>query len=577
MTYRCGRHGFYLPWLAVGLAMLGAAFLFPADITQTAVVPDTRSGYLPYKVNHFTIGLLPENYDFFFSDKPESLFDYQNAELVVNRTAQLFKAEMRIRGTHAWNWDHRKPSFRLRLRGNKRIMGRQILDFITPDDASMLANLVSDHIAVELGMPSPRTTIATVLLNNDYKGLYHLAEPINVAALAGQGFTDCSVVEGNIRNSKLWAHPEVWEIEPAAGRDPEIARKALAKLLEMVMTPVDLQRIEKMAEVIDPAGFAGWSALMTAIGSIHTNDYFGHLLVFDHKSSRLFPVIADPSGFGVITSVGGMHTDIDIRVPLYEFLTPFLNAFFRVPDFQFQRNLQLYKILQTQLADDKLQKLVDSYLEQLRPLYYKETYASALINIPLVLFSRKIPVSPQFQEKDAARLVSFMKARRAFLLGELANIEAELVKLHRQTSVDGKQFEHLLIRVKGHCPVAVDFTGLPGIVLADADFDGGLESPIIASAGKVLFYPGLTETAFSEPHWLMPGRRRADFLLTPDFQSYVIGVQSENLDETLSRVMQSAENAVTGEKVAIKNVDLSVSKAVQPCSKSLHAWRNLKK
>ena len=107
-----------------------------------------------------------------------------------------------------------------------------------------------------------------------------------------------------------------------------------------------------MAEVIDPAGFAGWSALMTAIGSIHTNDYFGHLLVFDHKSSRLFPVIADPSGFGVITSVGGMHTDIDIRVPLYEFLTPFLNAFSRVPEFQFQRNLQLYKILQTQLADD---------------------------------------------------------------------------------------------------------------------------------------------------------------------------------------------------------------------------------
>lgn len=561
----------------MGLAMLGAAFLFPADIKPAAVKPDTRSSYLPYKVNHFTIGLLPENYDFFFSDKPESLFDYQNAELVVNRTAQLFKAEMRIRGTHAWNWDHRKPSFRLRLRGTKRIMNRQIFDFITPDDASMLANLISDHIAVELGMPSPRTTIATVMLNNDYKGLYHLAEPINVATLAGQGFTDCSVIEGNLRNSKIWAHPEVWEIEPAAGRDPEITRKALAGLLEAVKTPVDLQRVEKLVEVIDPKGFADWSALMTAIGSIHTNDYFGHLLVFDHKSSRLFPVIADPSGFGVITSIGGMHADIDIRVPLYEFLTPLLNAFFRVPEFQFQRNLQLYRILKTQLADDNLQKLVDSYLDQLRPLYYKEIYASALINIPLVLFSRKIPVSPQFQEKDAARLVSFMKARRAFLLGELANIETELVRLQRQTSVDGKPFEHLLIRVKGHCPVAVDFAGLPGKVLADTDFDGVLDDSTIATGGKILFYPGLTETGFTEPHWLMPGRRYADFLLTPDFQSYIIGIQSEHFDEVLARIMKSAENAVTGEKVAVKSTGLQEPEADKPCSKSLHAWRNLKK
>ncbi len=576
MKYLSGRHGFYLPWLAMGLAMLGAAFLFPADFQSTAVKTDTRSGYFPYKVNHFTIGLLPQNYDFFFSDKPESLFDYQNAELVVNRTAQLFKAEMRIRGTHAWNWDHRKPSFRLRLRGKKRIMGRQILDFITPDDASMLANLVSDHIAVELGMPSPRTTIATVMLNNDYKGLYHLAEPINVETLAEQGFSDCSVVEGNIRNSKLWTHPEAWEIEPAAGKDPEIARKALAELLEAVKTPVELSRLEKLAAVIDPAGFAGWSALMTAIGSIHTNDYFGHLLVFDHKSSRLFPIIADPSGFGVITSIGGMHADIDIRVPLYEFLTPLLNAFFRVPEFQFQRNLQLYKILQKQFADENLQKLVDSYLEQLRPLYYKEIYASALINIPLVLFSRKIPVSPQFQEKDAARLVSFMKARRAFILGELSNIDAELIRLQRQSSVDGRPFEHLLIRVKGHCPLAVDFTGLSGKVLADTDFDGVLDDPIIASAGKVLFYPGLAEQSFSEPHWLMPGRRRADFLLTPDFQSYVVGVQPEHLDETIARIMKSAANAVTGEKVVVKSTSMQEPEAA-PCNKSLHAWRNLKK
>jgi len=576
MTQRFRRHGFYLPWLAIGLAMLGAAFTFPVGHQATAT-KNTHSDYFPFKVNHFTIGLTPENYEFFFSDKPESLFDYQPAEFVVNRTAQLFKAEMRIRGTHAWNWDHRKPSFRLRLRGTKRVANRQILDFITPDDASMLANLVSDHIAVELGMPSPRTTIATVMLNNDYKGLYHLAEPINVSTLAEQGFLACSVVEGNIRNSKLWSHPEVWEIETPAGQDPEAVKKALVSLLEAVKTPVSLQRLEKFSEAIDPLRFAEWSALMTAIGSIHTNDYFGHLFVFDHTSSRLFPVVADPSGFGVITSIGGMHTDTDIKVPLYEFLTPLLNAFFRVPELQFQRNQLLFNLLQTQLADDSLQRLADRFLTELRPLYQKETYASALINIPLVLFSRKIPVSPQFQEQDAARLVSFMKARREFLLDELAGSEVELIGLQRQTSVAGNQFEHLLVRVKGHCPVTVDLSGFVGKVLADSDFDGVLDGSTVASDGRLLLYPGLAEKSFSEPIWLMPGRRRADFLLVPDFQSYVLGVQSEHLAALLDQIRNSATNAVTGEKVLPQAVDLQTSDVVRPCGSCLHPWRNLKK
>ncbi|MDD3148665.1 MAG: CotH kinase family protein [Candidatus Riflebacteria bacterium] len=534
--------------------------------------------YFPFVVNHFTVGLRPENYQFLFSDKPDSLYSFQDAEFVINRRPEIFRAGLRIRGTHAWNWDFSKPSFRLRLKGQKRVLGREILDFINPDDASMLANLISDHIAVELGMPSPRTKISTVTINNDYKGLYHLAEPINTKTLQAQGFSRCSVIEGNIRNSKLWDHLESWEFETPDSLDTDAPQNTLKRLLEAVKTPVNLDNIEKMAEVIDSERFAAWSALMTAIASIHTNDYFGHLLVFNHDSKRLFPVIADPSGFGVITSIAGMHEEIDIRVPLYEFLTPLLNAFFRFPEFQYQRNVLLFKILQAQLNPPRLHELASGFMNRLQPFFAAEPYASALINIPKVLFSRRIPVSPQTQHKDAQRLINFMKARRDYLLKELSTLDVELGTLVEEKTFAGRKYRPLTIRVKGHCPVEWDFSGFKGRILPDYDFDGIPETDAQEFSARQLFFPGLSEKGFSEPHWLMPGRRRANFILEPDFQTYLVMLSSDSFAECLAFLESQGKNAVTGERVAVRVVarDAESLVAVSPNPRSLHAWRNRK-
>lgn len=140
--------------------------------------------YEPFKINHFTIAVKQSDYDFLFSDRPESLYAFQNAEVSINRTPIVIKAKLRIRGTHSWNWDPEKPSFRLRQRGAKTMLARSNLNFAIADDPSMLANPVADHIATELGIPSPRTTFCTATINSDYKGLYLLSEPINPEAMA---------------------------------------------------------------------------------------------------------------------------------------------------------------------------------------------------------------------------------------------------------------------------------------------------------------------------------------------------------------------------------------------------------
>lgn len=200
----------------------------------------------------------------------------------------------------------------IRQSGLRRILGRNSLNIIIPDDPSMLANLLADYIAEANGIPSPRIMACTVNLNSEYKGLYHLAEPINPESLSWQGYKDIILPEGNSRDSRMWQNQKYWEIQTIKAQNPEHAENRLNELLSLVKTPVDLTQIDRLSSIMHFDRMASWSALLTAIASIHTNDYFGNLLAFDQTRNRIFPVIADSIGFGVFTSVAGESSEQEI-------------------------------------------------------------------------------------------------------------------------------------------------------------------------------------------------------------------------------------------------------------------------
>ncbi|MEW6708760.1 MAG: CotH kinase family protein [Candidatus Riflebacteria bacterium] len=564
-----------LKLLALGVLVFVLAFFLPA---RTSLVNQTGSHQFDhFELLHFSLGMRNEDFNSFFKDRPESLYTYRDAETAINRLPRKYDAEMRIRGTHAWNWDWRKPSFRLRLKEMRQLVGQNMLDFINPDDASMLANLLADNIANQIGLPSPRTRLCTVTLNLDYKGLYHLAEPINRHTLELQGFNQCSIIEGNIRNSKIWHDKQVWTIEARDDRLENQAGLMLEKLLETVRTPVDLKKIVELQTIIDVKKYALWSALMTAIASIHTNDFIGNVLVFDHQNSRMFPAIADSTGFGVITSMAAKHEEIDVKVPINEFLTPILNAYLRIPEYHYLRNLALYQLLSQQLEPQQLKNLRDQYLSLLRPLFAKEPYAAALVNVPLVLFSRKIPVSAKTQLEDADRLIDFMKARRNFLLELLDNCEVVLLTTDEHSTFNNKICNNMIIAVRGHSPVEMPADSSGAGIFADIDFDGRLDIRI-DDQKPVLFYPALKEAGGEYPHWLMVSRRFANFVLEPDWQFYRIGIESEHCKTWIDHFANQACNAITRKKVEIqiKKFEDSGFGTIAPSADVIHTWSPIK-
>jgi hypothetical protein len=376
----------------------------------------------------------------------------------------------------------------------------------------------------------------------------------------------------------MWLHPNLWEIRSTLETDDSTALSALTSLLNMVKTPVDLAGLEKFSKLVDVDRMALWSALMSGIASIHTSDFLGNLLVYDFKTSRLFPAIADSTGFGVITSMAATHKEVDIRVPPYEFLTPLLNAFFRNPEFQYKRNLILYRLLNSELGSEAMEKTVKNFLKILRPLYYQEPYASALVNVPIVLFSRKIPVAPETQLADAQRLLDFMAARRKYLLEVLDATTGQIIKLPQRSNIAGRWFTHVLVRVKGHSPISFDFKGFGNAILPDFDFDNRLDSVLPEFYSVQQFFPGLGEKPADAPLWLMLKSRWCNFVLEPDYQNYVLGLSEERYADCLKFLRREGVNSITGKKIELEYLDEVSGETleIKPNPVVLHSWRNKK-
>jgi hypothetical protein len=579
MKLFCYRNYFWIKWAFLGLIVFSIACLMPTKRKFHKLETENNVKYEPFKIQHFTVGIRPEDYNFLFSDRPISLYSWQPAEFVIDRKPVKYNARMRIRGTHAWNWDFRKPSFRLRIRGQKQALGKKTFDFINPDDPSMLANLVADNISNQIGLISPETSLVTVTLNGDYKGLYHLADSINHDYLVRRNKPENAVIEGNARNSTMWSNIELWEIDPDHATDKNPAKSALKGMLQSVSHPVTLSEAKNISNFLDLECMAKWSALMTAIASIHTNDFFGNIFIFDDKTAKLSPAISDSTGFGVLTSIAGTHSEDDAKVPINEFLTPVLNACLRHPEWQFKRNKIIFDLINDQLSASSLKKLTDKYLELLKPVFFREPYASALINAPLEIFPVKIPVSPETQCADAQRLLDFMQLRRNYIFEELNNLKVEIVDTGLFEKHDGLSYAKIVFKVSGHCPVSLNLSKFAGKVLPDFDFDNKLDTPASDFYSFQLFYPGLKKVKKEAPSWLMMEKRWAKYALEPDFQTYILGIHLEQKENILDYLRKNCFNAVTGTK--IESVILTVEQNIETSDlinhNSLHPWRNIKK
>ena len=535
-----------------------------------------------YKLRKVKIILEDRDYDFLFSDLPLSMRTYQKAILLADNQPKVYNIDFRLRGNHAWHWYKEQPSFRVRTSSKDLLYSRKELDFINPEDASGFSNVLSEFMASNIGIAHIDMSFCQVHINGHYKGLYQITDrPCSTTLKSQDGITG-PVVTGNDWNLEKWTNEKLWEYEQEkVGNLPNLKLQAelegkMKYLIDNLKDPLNLTAHQNLTAVLDIDKTAQWSAFMTIIGSVHTDDFHNLYFCYDKTKKIYFPFITDPSGFGILTSISNKNTLENIRIPIYEFLTPLVNSLFRDPEFQFKRNNYIYSYLTKQLTKDFVSETVNEWRKYIEPLYYQEKNYRALITAPKLIPIR-IPVSPEYRIKDIDRLVDYYKARYDFLMEELGNSEA-IIQSYDCPNPDGiKQF---VISVKGNAPIKWN---LPKIFLNKIYLDNNMDKIITTQESckitELLLYPALTKISAMQikipPEYtsLMIFKRLAKYMLTPEYQTYLIGINTDYEKQILNELIHNGKNAITGAKVKINLKREPLNQYMLYRNKdSIHVW-----
>jgi len=531
--------------LAVTVNSLRATFDH-APLLQTSSLPSVHLRVEPGSLERMT------------ADLPASAkARYYDAELLYP-DGQWRNVEYRLRGQGAWHWHRDKPSLRVKLRKSAPLDWQRHLNFVNPEDRPMVANLIDERLAREMGLLTHQTTFARLFINGQYRGVYHRTTHKDESLLRLRRRLPGPIYEAN-RLRQRWRAKDFRVRAPGdlpAGFEP------LQLMTNAMYLPAGPDRHEALWRVLSFDAYARYLAFMSLVSATHADFFHNHLFYFDPAAGRLEPWITDSNGHGMLLMANGsdrwtQSRMADAQVPLNELMTPLLDVVLRDPRLRHQRNIHLFRALQGKGSVDNRRKLLNGIFQDIDADVRADRHKGALERDALEPY-RLIYANAQY--KDAKRqLYGWIERREAFLRGQL-NDAAVRVWLGAPGS-DGRI--DLTVEVSGQSSVDFDAAKLGGI-LTDRDLDGHAETP---AAGPLLLHPGLTEAVETVRKSLRVFHRFPNHRLLPGAERYLLSGQGITAD-ALAGVFT---NAVTGVQITPEVRTGSVP--ALSANVSIHPWR----
>lgn len=527
-------------------------------------------------ISNISIFLDQNDYEFLFSRMPLSLRAFQDCTVIADNKPKQLKGSMRVRGNHAWHWYKEKPSLRLRFEKNSFLYDRKSIDLVNPEDPSAISNVLSSLLARNIGLAHFNISFAKVFINKEYKGLYHIADNVSAKMLQCDELDKGPLIVGNDWNLDIWKNASAWEIE---SEDLEYSLDALKvnlqKMLNNFSRPISAKISPQIWKLLDFDKTVLWSAFMSIIGSLHTDDFHNNFYVYNYQKKNFYPIITDPTGFGVLTSISGKNSTDSYEIPLYEFLTPMHDLAFRDTSFLFARNKKIYELLNSSMQYEAVEKIVFTLKTIIAPLFDDESCAGAVITVPNLYFPIRLPVSYQTKLNDIERLLTYYKERASFLKKELNKCEVIVNPVSSKSEITSL----FSIRVKGNAPAIWSFKDSNLELYLDENLDRNLLSTEIKKLDELLLYPALKRvmTPRTDINWLMINKRLANYQLEPDYQHYLVGVNKSDETAFLELLKKQGKNAITSEAIDYKFDSEEVSIiSLYTNSESLHPWERSK-
>ena len=478
------------------------------------------------------------------------------------------RVKYRLRGISPFHWHKEKPSLRVKLRRSDPIGMLRHINLISPEDRPMIANIVADDVAREMGLLTHVSEMVRVFVNGRFEGVYQLQSRQDEEMLRANQRLPGPMYFGNALK-KQWKK-EDFEIVAEDSWLKDLPTDPLREMLAAIARPSSVERYRKLWSVLDLDNYARWHATSVLVGSLHTDYHHNQLFYFDPSTGKLEFVMNDANGHGMFNYPSTWRRIVrpfvpDQRSPLNERINPLLDVALRDPRFHDRRNAALYRALTGVGSTESQTRLLKSYFKAIDGDVLADRHKGALQDTFVGI--KRMPYT-NGQYEDAKRdVLAWVRDRNAFLLDEL-NKATVRVRVSRRGDGGPTLF---VVEVDGNAAVTFDTAAFKGALRADKTFDGQPGEPALV---QERLHPGLREDnefAYKNTHFV---RRVPEYYLRADVQRYLFaaGMPPGDVVRALSNAFV---HGLSGDPVT---VEVETVDAIDPATVvynpvSLHPWR----
>ena len=302
------------------------------------------------------------------------------------------RCKVALRGFGFWHHAPEKPSMRVKVKREDVFYGRRYMEFPRPEDPLSMTNWLSEQLAQKLGVMSQRTEHVGLFFNNRFLGLYDLTYRPGEALALSSGRLPGTFFKGDILgngmvgdpNRSLWEDGREWKM---FGEQDEFAKQRFEEMLQILKT----EELKGIEAYLDLDQMARWSAVMSFVGSNHTDKNHNQMFYYDGTYGLFQPVLWDPNGFG-LQEVPMERVDI--------LASPLEQKLFARSEWRAKRAAYLRELVESDWAES----LLESELKRTLPWLKADPFLSRLQKTPLGVNRLK-----HFSARDLGALESDLK------------------------------------------------------------------------------------------------------------------------------------------------------------------------
>ncbi len=264
-------------------------FFFTASVNLQKLLIDNQTIKKTLQDNHIDyleISTSATNLLKLNSDLPKTGQKYVKATLIAADQKDNQNIRLKYRGDNYYHWGFTKKSIKIKYDDD------QIINLVNPKEIDFLADKIAFDLAKYLKIPTPKTKLTGLFINNDFKGIYLETQEVDSLFASQQNPPFEAIFQGeNVGSSKksgpgLFHNEDKWQVNGGHSSKDN---------LKTFISALNNDDFDQLKQLLDFNHWANFYSFISIVHGSHLDNT--HNWFLGSYNQKFYPIVWDPVGW----------------------------------------------------------------------------------------------------------------------------------------------------------------------------------------------------------------------------------------------------------------------------------------